>query len=172
MQSILRTLWDIALWRGGPRELPAAGPPLVVAAIAYGATSALQSWLAVGPEHAPERGLADLAFTVLVVWLCLAVGRRPHRLAQTLLAVLGTGSLLAVPMTGVFLLARLLGHDDPLGAAVQLLGVPLIAWGLAVLAHIVRQALDAPLVVGVAVATTYYLVGYLLIEQLLPVPVS
>ena len=59
--------------------------------------------------------------------------------------------------------------------AIKLLGMlllPLLVWDLAVLAHIVRQALDAPLVTGVEVATTYYLVGYLLIERLMPATVG
>lgn len=172
MRALLKVFWDIALWRRGPRDLPPSGGLLAVAALLYAATSAIQSLLIDGPALAFARGVADLAFTTGAFWLCLAIGRRGHRLPQTLTAVYGTGTLLALPMIVLFLLADALGPDGPVAGAVKLLLLPLLIWGVAVLAHIARQALEAPLAVGVAVSTTYYLVGYLFIERLLPATVG
>jgi hypothetical protein len=172
MQELLKVFWDIALWRRGPRDLPASRALLAAAALSYLATSAVQSLLVDGPTLAVARGVADLCFTAAVFWLCLAVGRRGHRLLQTLTAVLGTGTLLALPMIALFLLAAALGQQGPVAGALKLLLLPLLIWDLCVLAHIVRLALEAPLVTGVAIATTYYLVGYLFIERLLPATVG
>ena len=164
--------WDIALWRRGPRDLPPSRGLLAVAALLYAATSALLALLIYGPALAVARGVADLGFTAGVFWLCLVIGRRGHRLLQTLTAVLGTGTLVALPMVAVVLLAAAVGPEGPVAAALKLLLLPLQIWGLCVLAHIVRVALEAPLVTGIAVATTYYLVGYLMIEKLLPATVG
>ena len=172
MQALLKVFWDIALWRRGPRDLPPSRGLLLAAAFLYTATSTTVSWLIDGPALALARGVADLAFTAGVFWLCLAVGRRSHRWWQTLTAVFGTGTLVTLPMLAVLLLAGALGPDGPVAGAVKLLLLPLQIWGLCVLAHIVRVALDAPLVVGIAVSTTYYLLGYLFIERLLPVTVG
>ena len=172
MQALVKAIWDIALWRRGPRDLPPSRGLLAVTALLYTASSAVQSLLIDGPALALARGLADLGFTAAAFWLCLAIGRRGHRLPQTLIAVFGTGTLLALPMIAIFLLAEALGPDGPVAGAVKLLLLPLLVWGIAVLAHIVRQALEAPLVTGVAVSTTYYLVGYLFIERLLPATVG
>jgi hypothetical protein len=172
MQALLTVFWDIALWRRGPRDLPPSRALLAVTALLYVATSAIQSLLIDGATLAVARGLADLAFTAAVFWLCLAIGRRGHRLQQTLIAVFGTGTLVSLPMIAVFMAADAVGPDGPVAGAIKLLLLPLLIWGLAVLAHIVRRALEAPLVTGVAVATTYYLVGYLLIERLLPATVN
>jgi hypothetical protein len=171
MQALLKVFWDIALWRRGPRDLPPSRGLLAVAALLYGATSAIQSALTDGPTLALARGVADLGFTGAAFWLCLAIGGRGHRLLQTLTAVFGTGTLLALPMIAVLLLVAALGPGGPVADAVKLLVLPLLVWGLAVLAHIVREALEAPLVTGVAVATTYLLAGYFFIERLLPATV-
>ena len=172
MQALVKVFWDIALWRRGPRDLPPSRGLLAVAAFLYTATSAIQSLLIDGPSLALARGLVDLGFTAAAFALCLAIGRRGHRLPQTLTAVFGTGTLLAVPMIAIFLLAGALGPDGPVAAAIKLLLLPMLVWGIAVIAHIVRQALEAPLLTGVAVSTTYYLVGYLFIERLLPATVG
>jgi hypothetical protein len=172
MQALLKVFWDIALWRRGPRDVPASPGLLALAALAYAGTSAVESWLIDGEPLAIARALVDLAFTAATMWLCLAVRRRLHRLPQTLTAVLGTGTLLALPVIAVFVVAAAVGPEGPVAAAVKLLLLPLLVWELAVLANIVRQALEAPLVAGVAVATTYYLVGYLLVERLVPAAVG
>lgn len=168
MQSLVGVLWDIALWRRGPGDLPASGPLLARLACAYAASSALEAWLVDGPPLAVLRGFVDLVFTSVVFWLCLAVGRRPHRLLQTLLAVFGTGTLLMLASAAVIACADALGRDTDGGKLVSYLILPLALWGVAVLAHIVREALDQPLVTGVAVATSYAVLGTLLIEDLLP----
>ena len=163
MQALLKVFWDIALWRRGPRDLPPSRGLLVAAAVLYAATSAVLAMLIDGPALAPARGVADLGFTAAAFSLCLAIAGRGHRLLQTLTAVHGTGTLVALPMIAVVLLADAVGPAGPVAVALKLLLLPLLVWGIAVLAHIVRQALEAPLVTGVAVSTTYYLVGYLFI---------
>jgi hypothetical protein len=170
MQQLLKVFWDIALWRRGPRDVPASRGLLAVAALLYGATSVAFSLLIDGPGFglALARGTVDLGFTIATFGLCLALGRRRHRLLQTLTAALGTGTLVALPMIAVVLCAEALGPAGPVAVAIKLLLLPLQIWGLCVLAHIVRAALEAPLVVGIAVSTTYYLLGYLFIERLLP----
>jgi hypothetical protein len=168
MQALLKVFWDIALWRRGPRDVPPSRGLLAVAALVYGATNVALAMLIDGPDLALARGAVDLAFTAGSFWLCLAVTHRGHRLLQTLTAVLATGTLVALPMVGVVLLADLLGPAGPVAVALKLLLLPLEIWGLCVLAHIVRAALEAPLVVGIAVSTTYFLVGYLFMERLFP----
>ena len=76
MQAIVKIIWDIALWRRGPRDLPPSRGLLAVAALLYAATSTIQSLLIDGPALALARGLADLIFTIGAFWLCLAIGRR------------------------------------------------------------------------------------------------
>jgi hypothetical protein len=166
MQAALRTFWDIALWRRSPRDLPASWTLLACVAAAYALLSVAQSLVVFGPQLALERGLADLALTALMFGGCLVLCRRGNRTLQTLTAVLATGTVIALPMLAVLLAARALGTDGPLALAIQLGLLPLQVWLVLALGRIVRLALDAPLLAGMAVAMTYLLLNYLLLVEL------
>lgn len=168
MQSLFQVFYEIALWRKGPRDVPASGSLLAMVAVLYVAVSAVQSYLVYGPDGALLRGVADLVLTTAVFWIALAIGRRTHRLLQTLTAVLGTGALLALPMIGLLLLGRQVGDQSPLAFLVSLASLPLLIWYLFVVGHIVRAALESPLFTGMAVALTYFVVSYAVLVQLMP----
>jgi hypothetical protein len=166
MQALVKVFWDIALWRRGPRDVPASPLLLALTVAAYSATSVAQSLLVDGPELLVLRTLVDLALTMAMFGACLLLTRRTHRLLQTLTAVLGTSALLALPMILLQLAGRQAGPDGPVALLLELLSLPLLAWYVLVLGHVVRQALDAPLVTGLAVAMSYVLVNYLVLIQL------
>jgi hypothetical protein len=166
MQALVRVFWDIALLRRGPRDVPASGALLVLTALAYAAIGALQSLLLDGPEHVLLRTVADLGLTGGVFAACLALGGRRHRLLQTLTAVLGTSALLALPLLALQVAGWQHGPDGPVALLLELLQLPLLAWYVLVLGHIVRSALEAPLITGLAVAMSYVLASYLLLVQL------
>lgn len=168
MQSLVRLFYDIALWRRGPRDVPASGALLGFVAAAYVAISILQSHLVYGADGALLRGIVDLALTAVVFGVALAVARRTHRYVQTLTAVLGAGALLAIPMILLLVIGGQVEGVPPLRFLVSLASLPLLVWYLFVIAHIVRQALDTPLFTGMAVALTYFVVSYAVLVGLLP----
>jgi hypothetical protein len=168
MQSTFQLFYEIALWRRGPRDVPASGSLLAVVAAVYVAISAVQSYLVYGPDGALFRGLADLVLTAVVFWVALAVARRSHRYLQTLTAILGTGALLAVPMILLLTVGQAVGANSPLAFLVSLASLPLLIWYLFVVGHVVREALESPLFTGMAVALTYFVLSYLALVQLLP----
>jgi len=90
----------------------------------------------------------------------VVVGGRTHRLAQTLLALLGTEVLLS-PLT----LALAAGVSattpaDPLGlvARVGLIGV--LIWNVLIVAHVMRSVFESTLATGVLVAVACALLAY------------
>jgi hypothetical protein len=167
MQALIKVFWDIARWRRGPRDLPASPALLAVVAVLYLCANVALTRLVDGPVLALTRGVADLGFTLAAFWLCLVVGQRAHRVLQTLTAVLGTGTLVTVPAIALAAVGQQLGPPGPDAAALTLLLLlPVLIWQVAVLAHIVQQALDAPLVTGIAVATSYALLDMLIAAQL------
>jgi hypothetical protein len=165
MQQLIRVFWDISLWRRGPRDLPASRSLLAAVALAYTAVSALQSRLMYGPSLVLARALADLALTVAVFWATLAIAQRPHRFLQTAIAVLGTGTLLSLPLVALQLAATQVGPQGPAGAFLSIASVPLLVWYLFVVGHIVRLALEAPWLTGMAVAMTYFVLSYVALVQ-------
>lgn len=168
MQALLKAFWDIALWRRDPGQLPDSATLVVVTAAAYAALSALQSWMIYGMDRLLVRTGADLALTVLLVWLLLTVTRRGHRFKQTVSAVLGAGALLS-PL--VILLLALRGPADAshvLALVVWAGSVAVILWFTFILGHIVRSALDTGLFTGVAVAITYVVASAAALTRLFP----
>lgn len=167
-----QVFWDIALWRRGPRDVPASGSLLAFVAVVYTATAVFQAWLAHGEQDAVSRGLLDLALTLVVFFVALAIPRRTHRYLQTIVAVLGCGTLLSIPMVGLLLLGKLVPEQGPFTFLVSLASLPLLVWYLFVIGHIVRHALDAPLITGMAVALTYFVVSYAALVHFLPPPAA
>jgi hypothetical protein len=171
MQSLFRLYYDIALWRRGPRDVPASIPLLAFVALLNFVVSVVQARFAYpdeGLEGSLLRAAADLALSVVFFWIVLALGRRAHRYVQTLSALLGTGTLLALPMLALLLVGLQVPKGSPLGFLVSFAALPLLIWALFVVGHVVRSALEAPLLTGMAVATTYFVVGYVLLVQLFP----
>jgi hypothetical protein len=157
MRGLLSICWDIALWRRSPRDLPASWTLLGAVALPYVLAGIAQAELLYGPSLALERALVDLGLTGVVVWACLAVRDRGYRAMQTLAAVLATSCLITLPMLALLLLVQAIGRESPLGQALAFGLLPLQIWYLFVLGRIVRLALDAPLLAGMAVALGYAL---------------
>lgn len=166
--QLWQVFWEIALWRRGPRDVPASGAVFAFTAVVYTATSVFQSFLLAGEEDAFTLGLADLAITLGLFSFVLLVSRHAHRWLQTSTAVLGCGTLFMLPSIGLLLVGQLLPSGGPLAFLVSLASLPLLVWYLFVLGHIVRHAIDSPLITGMAVAMTYFVVSYAAVMHIAP----
>lgn len=163
MQGSIGVFWDIVLLRRGPRDLPAAWGLLATAA---GASFAIEFGMIAhrnGAGTALAHASFDLALTALVFSALLAFRGQGHRLVQTLTALFGIDALLSLPLALLSLSASGDGHHLLAG----LVFLALLAWNLLVIGHIVRGALDVPLLNGVAVAMSFTILG-LLIDRLWP----
>jgi drug/metabolite transporter (DMT)-like permease len=163
---VLTVFLEIMLLRGGPREVPPSGPLLAGCALVYFLTSVAQSRLLFGAPLAGLRGLADLALTVSLFGGAVLVCGRRHRLRQTLSAILGTGTLMSLPMIVLVGLRQGQPDDSPMVLALSLLSLPLLVWYLLVISRVMRLALDSSQRVGLALAMSYVVLGYLVVEQL------
>jgi hypothetical protein len=163
---VLTVFLEIMLLRGGPREVPASGALLAGSAFVYFLTSVVQSRLVFGAPLAGLRGLADLALTVGLFGGALCACRRGHRVRQTLSAILGTGTLMSLPMIVLVAVRQGLPDDSPVVLVLSILSLPLLVWYLLVISRVMRLALDASQRVGLALAMSYVVLGYLIVEQL------
>lgn len=170
--TLIRILADIALWRRGPRDLPASGPWVLGAMVVYALENALQTALATHGRAGVLAGVVGVIATSAVLAGILAIGGRLHRLAQTLLAVLGTDILLA-PL--VVLVAAGIGANDEttlVGLLLRLALLALVVWNLLIVAHILRAAFDATLAVGVALAVGCGVLSYLVTAACVGAPLD
>jgi hypothetical protein len=168
MQALLKSFWDIALWRRDPGCLPDSPTLLALSAFAYAVLSAVQSWMLYGHDQLISRTAADLVLLAVPLWLLLMFTGRRHRVRQTLSAVLGTSALLS-PFV-ILLLTLKEPSADTYGLALLVWAgsVAVILWYVFVLGHIVRSALDTGLFTGVAIALTYVIASAAILTSLFP----
>jgi hypothetical protein len=107
---------------------------------------------------APQLGFEVLLLLALA-WVPLAVAKRRERFIQTATAMVAVAiafNLLAVPV--VLGVGELPKDPRALSTVQVLLGwlsLALLAWKLVVSGHILRQALDVPLRIGVLIAAAF-----------------
>ncbi|MBS1214980.1 MAG: uncharacterized protein H6R26_3597 [Proteobacteria bacterium] len=161
---LLKLFVDICLFRRGPQDVPASQVLFGLAGLAY---------FIVGIALLGLEGLwSDAILQVLVeslillgfVWTNLKFIGFQARFLQTATAMLACDALIssfAIP-----LLSWMAISADAKGAYLLLL--ILMLWHLAVVAHILRNALSRPLGVGIGLAIVYVVASYQVMLLLFP----
>jgi len=170
MLALIRVFWDIVLLRRGPRDLPASLSLLGLLALLDLGVS-LVALYREGAARALTLGLVDVAFTFAVFYTLLTVRKVGHRVVQTLSALWGTGVVLAAVQIALLTVASSLLDQDTATAVASTLSNLFLLWGVLVIGHIVRRALEVHLATGLTIALTYVLVS-ILIYHLWPAPVT
>lgn len=154
MSALLRAFLDIALLRSGPQALPASRLLLALSMALYAAT-----YLAVIATTTLEfrvlvaQVLASVLLDLVGLYLVLAVAKRQARYPQTLTALFGSGAILNLALLPVALVVAAGGPRFELAGA--LAASLVMGWGLAVLAHILRHALELAWGLALALAAAY-----------------
>ncbi len=166
MSTLLRHFRALVLLRIGPQDMPDSAALLGVL-LAVNLLLHTLLGLEVFPEvwRALVAELMDLGLAAALLFAALQVRGHSGRWRQTYIALLGMGALFGMAALVYRLLALALGLE-PLAALLDLL---MLFWSLLVMGHILRQALEIPLLLAIliTVAYTMFLLG-LLAQLLLP----
>ena len=175
MLEIVRAFVDICLFRRGPQDLPASSFLLYSTLGAYAASGYLLS-LVIYP--AATSALASLTDTTLLVVLTLSLlylNGLIGRAQQTLAALAGTGTLLAIlALVPSYWFSWLSTHREtdaltrPVSELLELVVWSLVVWSLVVMGHIIRHALSTRWIVGLIVAVIFFSVAISVQRALLP----
>ncbi|HHQ40904.1 MAG TPA: hypothetical protein ENK20_01260 [Chromatiales bacterium] len=169
MGGVLRRLVDVVLLRAGPQALPASRTLAAGCVTAYVAVGVAVLGARMGPAKALAEGILDAAMLAAFAWGLLRLRGWPNRFLQTYTALTGTGALLGLlawaPMAAAWR-AEQLGGEVPAVLGVALLG--LVAWTLLVIAHILRHALELPLLATTAMALAYVLFSWWVLALVFP----
>jgi hypothetical protein len=156
VQQFLKVFLDIVLWRRGPQDLPSSKFLVFATLLANELVSALH--LVVMHESAAAYFVFLVIDPLLLmgwIWLVLRLFNRSDRYAQTISAVLGTSTLLALLLSVPLLMLAGVDHVETRSALEQALAVGLIIAFVLVAAHILKIATESNLFTGIAVALTY-----------------
>lgn len=166
--EFLALVRDLCRFRRGPQDLPHA-PVLLGLLIALGTFIDLVSGVLLGGiPHMLARSLVSTALVLGLCWIALALRHRLARYVQTATALVACGIAFSL---AILLFAWLAGSPPATPAELTplhvLLGwgmLTLIVWSVAVNAHILRHALDAPFMFGLALASTWTLADWALAD--------
>lgn len=169
MSGLLRLFLDITLLRRGPQDLPASGVLLALAVLAYFAVNfAVSSVLPPLPGRWLPHLLVDIGFTLAWYLLLLNLLRRGERFLQTTTAVFGFQTLLAPVWIASAWMIRHFQNDTTWLFVASLFGILMLVWMFAVNGHILRAALEWPLVGCIALVLLQTAVGQILLVALFP----
>lgn len=165
--QLLRIFLDIALWRRGPQDLPAAVTLAWLTAIAYALASAVQvGMMGWDVRTGALLVLLDLGLQTAWLWGLLKFFGKLPRFLQTLTAFLGVGALLTVIDIGVMAILQALGMSRISASnpwPVLHLGVLLL-----VLGRVLQQALERSLFMSMSVTLVIMLTISVVAQGLLP----
>ncbi len=158
----LRTFLRILLFQAGPQDLPDSRFLLQLCWVLYFFAGLLVSLPNLSPLAALGASLLDTGLLSMLIWTSLRVRGYGHRIAQTLTAALGSLcllTLLALLLDGwYFLLDET--FDSGSGMLPTLIVIGLVLWSLAVLGHVLRQALSVALPAAAGLSLAYLALSY------------
>ncbi len=167
MLELVRAFVDICLFRRGPQDLPASRFLLYSTLGTYVASGFV---LHVGRYPATTAALVSLTDAALLVVLTVSLlylTGLASRVQQTLAALAGAGTVLAILTLVPNYWFSAQGKPTTLTLA-SLLVLVLVVWNLVVMGHIIRHALSTRWFVGLIVAVMFYWIVTRVILALFP----
>ncbi len=159
---LLQAFVDIALFRRGPQDLPAASVLLYPVLAFWTLLNTVIAGFDLPAPYALLVGLENTIVPVVFTAFILRSSGRPGRIPQTLTALAGTGALInIIAMPVVYAMAEARRAGTPV-EGVALAWLLVFVWSLFVSAHIYRHALNTRLLVG-------FLLTLVLLGVLVPV---
>jgi hypothetical protein len=146
MIELARLYAQIAMLRRAPQDVPGAPSVLAMTLIAYFAVNAVLNQ-ALQPLPIPwlRPLLVDMAFIFGWYAVLLRLAKRPERFTQTTSAVFGVELLLAPLLVAVGWAVRRAGQESTWLLPLMFIWIVLVVWMVAANSHILKNALEWPM---------------------------
>ncbi|MDZ7829402.1 MAG: hypothetical protein U5K33_07915 [Halofilum sp. (in: g-proteobacteria)] len=170
MASVLQTYVNMLQLRAGPQDLPASDRVFLGSVAALIGVSLLVATTIYPARLALVRIGIDLLLQIVVVASLLHWAGHPRRFRQTFAAMCGTGVLLILLMWPLIDILHDRAPEETLTGAATIGLFGLYGWSIAVIAHILRHALELRMAQAVLLALGYFIGSVIVVETLAPVP--
>jgi len=152
---LIRTLFDIALFRKGPESVPRSSILLIMSLVLWGlAIAAYNTVFAPTNQVSFQREVFGFILGLACYFSVLAVAEVKERALQTFTALIGCGAIMVLCFIAmVVTVGQLLGN-----LFVNLLVVAYLIWSISVEGHIIAKAIDRALYIGVIIAAVIFVV--------------
>ena len=153
MWPLIRTLFDIALLRKGPEDIPRSWV-LFMMILALWLFSSLAALALI--ERFDESDFFLGLFSATIGILCYAAlvvaSGRSARLLQTISAILGCGALISLAFVAEYVLFLPFLGEVPTGIVANLI----LLWSVPVEGHIIARAIDRHWYIGILIAVIVF----------------
>jgi len=163
--ALARQFIDIALLRAKPQDLPADTGVLVLAVCLALFTFLVASLPEAEPGMALQRALLDLVVTGLFIYGGLLYQRRVSRFTQAFSALAGAGAVINLAAAVVTAGLR---PGEQASTLVMVLSLLLLAWSLALCAHVFRHTFTVSAPAGALIALVYVIIALQISHLLYP----
>jgi hypothetical protein len=166
MFEILRLFYDIMLFKKTPQDVPFSPFLTRMTLVGYASISFLMVFMTSHWFSAVLEMAVDIVLLMAFARITLAWVHKSGRYQQTFCALLGTDAL--ITLCGIPATAVMLVPSGDLGLLGLLILVGLMLWHWAVIAHILRHALEQTLGFSLGLALLYMMAAYQIIGLLFP----
>ena len=167
VNNIVLLFYRVATFKIPPQELPATEKVLVTA-ITLSLLVGLLRYFIVGAEYySIFRVVIELLVPAVLIYLLLLIFKLQNRFAQTLSAVAGSGAIIYAFALPVFPSFHASADESQYGWSVYII-ILLDLWSVAVLAFILKHAVNIGFAAGISLAIALVLLTLMLVESISP----
>ena len=165
--NIVTLFFRVALFKTPPQELPASDKVLFVAIALSLLVGLLRYFIAGAEYYSIARVVLELLVPGVLIYLLLKVFKLPSRFAQTFAAVCGSGAIIYALALPVFPSFHAAADESQYGLSVYII-ILLDLWSVAVLAFILKHAVNVGFATGISLAVAVVLLTLVLVESISP----
>lgn len=166
LDKLISAFWGMCRLKVAPQDLPVSSVLLGLAIAAYAVTSLFAAALQLPFEKAVLAAALDVGLLGTLSYLVLWIRMLTPRWTQTMTALAGTGAVIAVFMLPfIFWQANATTSETAFVPTVALLGC--MIWDMFIIGHIMRHALNVPMLLGGTLAAVYIYISWRVFSVLL-----
>jgi hypothetical protein len=172
VKVLFLAFFDICRLIKRPQDIPESKDVLTLCVVVYGSLSILLESLSLPLEKAILAGVLEVALIMIFSLAVLQTRGKSSRWTQTVTALVGTGIIISIIAFPVYILIGVgeLGEfESNSGQSIGLLLlVALACWNIAIMAHILRHALEVNFMLAVILAITYIWIIFSFTSAIMP----
>lgn len=166
---LIFVFFQMCLLRHGPRVLPASGFLFVVLMLINMLIALVGFLNDYDPEQAIIRVIADTVTSLGLVATILMLAGKAVRIQQSLMALLGTGSIIGLfSLPFIWLLSASGIESGIIGLICVMILYGLFIWNIVIIGYIFSQALSINLTAGVLTSVAYVFLTLIILHSLFP----
>ncbi len=164
--------FDICRLIKKPQDIPESKNLLTLCVVVYGFLSILLASLSQPVEHAILAGVVEVILIMIFTLAILQASGKSSRWTQTVTALVGTGIIISIIAFPVYILIGVGDLNKVEASSGQSIGLMLLAalacWNIAIMAHILKHALETNFAIALFLAITYIWIIFSFTSAIMP----